>query len=75
MGAEEQKEDEPLVVRVGPIVVDVPRAVGFYGGIAAAVAFEIIGPEIGLIIAAVPLVKFLKRKRASQLERGVAPRS
>lgn len=71
MGAEEQREDEPLVVRVGPIVVDVPQTLGFYGGLAAAVALELIGPEIGLFIAAVPVVKMLRRRRATRAERAV----
>ena len=72
MGQEEQKEDEPFVVRLGPIVVDVPRTVGYYGGIAAALAFELIAPELALFIAAVPIVKLFKRKNASKPEVAVA---
>jgi hypothetical protein len=72
MGQEEQKEDEPFVMRLGPIVIDVPRTVGYYGGIAAALAFELIAPELALFIAAVPIVKLLKRKNASKPEVAVA---
>jgi len=72
MGQEEQKEDQPFVVHVGPLVIDVPRTVGYYGGIAAALAFELIAPELALFIAAVPLVKLLKRRDAGRAERAVA---
>jgi hypothetical protein len=72
MGAEEQKEDQPFVMRIGPIVVDVPRTVGYYGGLAAAIALDLIGPELALFIAAVPLVKLLKRQHATKPERAVA---
>ncbi len=69
---DEQKEDEALVTRVGPVDVDWFRALGYFGGIALAVTFELIAPEIALIVAAVPLVKLLKRKNATRPERAVA---
>lgn len=69
--AEEQKEDQGLVTRIGPITIDWPRTVGYYGAIAAAVAFDVIAPPLGIFIAVIPLVKFLKRKNASKLERAV----
>jgi len=72
MGKEEQKEDQPFVVHLGPLVVDVPRTIGYYGGVAAALAFELIASELALFIAAVPLVKLLKRKDAGRAERAVA---
>jgi hypothetical protein len=67
-----QKEDAGLVTRLGQITIDWPRTVGYYGAIAAAVAFDVIAPPLGLFIAAVPLLKLLKRKHASRLERGLA---
>src|SRR5262249_42799368 len=69
--AEEQKEDQGLISRIGPIPIDWPRTVGYYGAIAAAVAFDVIAPPLGIFIAVVPLMKFLKRKHASRLERAV----
>jgi hypothetical protein len=72
MGAEEQKEDQPFVIQLGPIVIDVPRTLGYYGGIAAAVALELIQPELALFVAAIPLVKLLKRKNATKPEIAVA---
>ncbi len=57
------------MVRVGPVDIDVPRTVGYYGGLAIAVALEMIAPELALFVAVVPLLKFLKRKRARPIER------
>ncbi len=68
---EEQKEDRGLVTRIGPITIDWPRTVGYYGAIAAAVAFDVIAPPLGIFIAVVPFVKFLKRKHATKIERAV----
>ena len=72
MGQEEQKEDQPFVVQVGPLVIDVPRTIGYYAGVAAALAFDLIAPELALFVAAVPLVKLLKRRDAGRAERAVA---
>jgi hypothetical protein len=69
--AEEQNEDRGLVSRIGPITIDWPRTVGYYGAIAAAVAFDVIAPPLGIFIAVVPFVKFLKRKHATKIERAV----
>jgi len=62
-------EDQPFVQRIGPIDVDWARSIGFYGGLAVAVAVEMIVPELALFIALVPLLKLLKRKRASIVEK------
>jgi hypothetical protein len=70
--SEDQDEDRPFISRIGPVDVDWPRSLGFYGGIAAAVAFELIAPELALFVACVPLVKLFKRKRASKIEKAVA---
>lgn len=70
--ADEQDEDKPFLVRVGPVVVDVPRSLGFFGGLALAVGLELVAPELALFIAAVPLVKLLKRKNATLVERAAA---
>jgi hypothetical protein len=65
-------EDKKYVTRVGPIDIDWPRAAGFYGGIVAAVAFDLIAPPLAFFIAAVPLLKLLKRQRASAAEKILA---
>jgi hypothetical protein len=70
--ADEQQEDRTFVTRIGPLDIDWARSIGYFGGIAAAVAFELIAPELALFIAAVPLVKLLKRRDATLPERAAA---
>jgi len=70
--SDEQEEDQPFVYEVGPLKIDVPRSLGFFGGLALAVGLELVAPELALIIAAVPLVKLLKRRNATPPERAVA---
>lgn len=53
--------DAGMVARVGPVEVDVPRSIGYFGGAAAAVALGIIDPPLGLVIAAIPFVKMITR--------------
>ena len=66
----QEKTDQPqegeanLVSRVGPVEIDWPRTVGFYGGLAVAVATEMIAPPLALFIAAYPLLKMLNRPKA-----------
>jgi len=53
-------KDEPgLVSRVGPVEIDWPRSLGYFGGTAIAVAAGLIEPPLGLFIAAVPFLKML----------------
>ncbi|MDQ2783473.1 MAG: hypothetical protein M3Y58_00530 [Chloroflexota bacterium] len=54
-----------LTNRVGPLEVNWPRAVGYYGGLALAVGFGMIEPPFGVFIAAVPFFKMLNRPKAS----------
>jgi hypothetical protein len=51
-----------LQVRVGAVNLDVPRSIGYYGGAAAAVALGLVEPPLGLVIAAVPLLKLLTHR-------------
>ena len=62
----ESKADRGLVNRIGPVEIDWPRAVGYYGGLGLAVGFGMIEPPFGLFIAAVPLFKMLNRPKASR---------
>src|SRR5579871_4460697 len=48
-----------LASRWGPIELDWPRSLGFFGGISLAVAAGLIEPPLGVCIAAVPFVKML----------------
>ena len=48
-----------MVVQVGRLQIDVPRSLGYFGGIGAAVAFGVIEPPLGLFIAAIPVLKML----------------
>ena len=59
--------DQGMVLELGPLRIDVPRSVGFYGGIAAAVGLGLIDPPLGLFIACVPLMKMATNSRAPQL--------
>jgi hypothetical protein len=48
-----------LEVKAGMVEVDVPRSVGYFGGLAAAVGLGMIEPPLALFIAAVPVFKIL----------------
>ena len=48
-----------LEVKVGRVEVDVPRSVGYFGGLAAAVGLGLLEPPLALFIAAVPAFKVL----------------
>jgi hypothetical protein len=57
------KEDAAgLTGRIGPVEVDWPRTAGYYGGVALAVAFEVIEWPVGVFLGAIPLVKLLNRR-------------
>ena len=48
-----------LEIRVGTVEVDVPRSVGYFGGLAAAVGLGLIEAPLAVFIAAVPVFKTL----------------
>jgi hypothetical protein len=48
-----------LEVRLGTVEVDIPRSVGYFGGLVAAVGLGMIEPPLALFIAAVPAFKIL----------------
>jgi hypothetical protein len=48
-----------LHIEVGPVQIDVPQTVGYFGGIGVAVALGLIEPPLAAFIAAVPLIKIL----------------
>lgn len=51
-----------LEVRLGSVTVDLPRTVGYYGGVAAAVGLGLAEPPLGVFIATVPLMKLLTHR-------------
>jgi hypothetical protein len=54
-------EDKGLVSCIGPIEIDWPRSIGFFGALGAATVVGLIEPPLGLFIAAVPFIKMLNR--------------
>jgi hypothetical protein len=48
-----------LVSRVGPIEVDWPRSIGYFGGITVATALGVIEPPIAIFIATIPFFRLL----------------
>lgn len=54
-------EDRGLIRRIGPLEVDWPKSVGYFGIIGLAVAWDLIALPIGLFIAAIPLLKLFKQ--------------
>jgi hypothetical protein len=48
-----------LEVQIGTVEVDIPRSIGYFGGLAVAVGLGIIEPPLALFIAAVPAFKAL----------------
>jgi hypothetical protein len=51
-----------LHIELGPVQIDVPQTVGYYGGIGAALAFGLLEPPLAAFIAAVPLIKILAER-------------
>lgn len=60
-----------IVSRVGPVEIDWPRSLGYFGGIGLAVGIGLIDPPVGAFIAAVPFLKMLNRRRAATPSRFV----
>jgi hypothetical protein len=74
MAEEEQdvhEQKQGMTSHIGPIEIDWPRTIGYYGGIGLATAFELIEPPLALFIAAIPLLKMLNHPRASRPTRFV----
>lgn len=65
-------EDRDLVGRIGPVEIDWPRAIGYYGGIGLAVTLEMVDPPLAVFIACVPFLKMLNRPNSTLPARFVA---
>lgn len=55
-----------LTARVGAVEVDIPRSLGYYGGIALATATGMVEAPLAVFIAAVPFFKMLNGRGASR---------
>jgi hypothetical protein len=51
--------EKDMIVRSGVLEIDVPRALGFFGGIAAAVGIGLLEPPLAVFIASIPFIKML----------------
>jgi hypothetical protein len=74
MAEEEQdvhEQKQGMTSRIGPLEIDWPRTIGYYGGVGLATAFELIEPPLALFIAAIPLLKMLNHPSASRPTRFV----
>jgi hypothetical protein len=65
------RENTEIVAGVGPVEVDIPKSIGYFGGIGLAIWAGVIEPPLGMFIAAIPLVKLLNRPRATRPEQAV----
>jgi hypothetical protein len=61
-----QSTQRGMVIEVGRVQIDIPRSLGYFGGIGAAVAFGVIEPPLGLFIAAIPVLKMLGKANFPQ---------
>lgn len=64
MDMETNPQDHGLVSRIGPVEVDWPRSIGYFGGVTLATALGIIEPPIAIFIAAVPFFRAFIRPSA-----------
>jgi hypothetical protein len=60
-----------LEVHIGWVRIDLPRSVGYYGGLAAAVGLGLVDPPLAAFIAAVPLMKLLNHDKLPRPVRAV----
>ena len=49
-------------VRMGPVLIDVPRSIGYFGGVSAAVALGMVDPPLAAFIAAAPFLAMLTHR-------------
>jgi hypothetical protein len=72
--AQEQDVNEQnlgMTSTIGPVEIDWPRTIGYYGGIGLALTFGLVEPPLALFIAAIPLFKMLNRPDAAKPTRFV----
>jgi hypothetical protein len=60
-----------LAVEAGGLKVDVPRSVGYFGGLAVAVSMGLIEPPLAIFVATVPVFKALTNSALPYMVRTV----
>ncbi len=68
----EAEEDRGLTSQIGPVQIDWPRSIGYFGGIGLATALGFIEPPVAIFIAAIPFFKMLNRPEAPRPARFIA---
>ncbi len=66
------QDEQGLTSQVGPVEVNWPLTVGYYGGIGLALAFDLVAPPVAIFIAAIPFMKMIDRPGASKPTRLVS---
>ena len=51
-----------LEIQVGPVLIDVPRSIGYFGGVGTALALGMVDPPLAAFIAAVPFLAMLTHR-------------
>jgi len=66
------QDEQGLTSQVGPVEINWPLTVGYYGGIGLAIAFDLVAPPLAIFIAAIPFMKMINRPGASRPTRLVS---
>ena len=66
------RDDKAITGRADHIEIDWPRSLGFFGGLGAAAALELVPIPIAVFVASVPFLKLLGRPNASTPQRFVS---
>ncbi len=69
---DQKQQERGLTSQVGPVEINWPLTVGYYGSIGLALATEMIAPPLALFIAVVPFFKMLNQPDASRPTRLVS---
>ena len=55
-------EERDVTSQVGPLVVDWPRSIGFFGAVGLGIALDLVPLPVGLFIGAVPFIKLFNNR-------------
>ncbi len=55
-------ESRTYDIQLGPVLIDVPRSMGYFGGVGAALALGLVDPPLAAFIAAVPFLAMLTHR-------------
>jgi hypothetical protein len=53
-----------VISRVGPVEIDWPRTLGYYGGVGLALSFGLIEPPLAVFIATIPFMRMIQQSRS-----------